>query len=409
MAIKTLLISPVPTHPQDAGNRIRVFQLAEQLRAEGCDLHFAYYDHENAGGDFKGMQRYWGKKGIFLSERNPRVFSLTQRIIGRSLQNYKKSGDQEEFHADNVVLKPLTVDVWNNRQFDNILSKLHYSLHFQMVWVEYVFLSGILNRFDSSVVKVIDTHDIFTDRQEMFAANQVDPEWFFTNQDMEKKGLRRADYVIAIKDEDARFFKSFGLPKVRTIGHFFPAQPDHEHHKREANVLFIGSDNMSNVKAWEYFKDKMLDQVMERIPQATIHVAGRICQRIQDSPFYRKLGLISELKEIYNSVKVAINPVTFGTGLKIKSIEPLAFGCPVVTTPVGIEGIEEAKNKGILVGETPEDFVAHLESLLTNPSIYKEQRDQGYRFFCHYQAQNKRQLKNLLAEIKNRIHNFVEG
>jgi glycosyltransferase involved in cell wall biosynthesis len=407
MKLKILLISPVPTHPQDAGNRIRIFQLAEQLRTEGCDLYFAYYDHEMAGGDYAQMRNYWGLKGIYLSIGKPKILSSVWKCIENGLLYFKNKKDPTSVSTFKSTEKPLDIDIWNIKHFDDVLLNHHSREHFHVIFVEYVFLSGILERFNSNVVKVIDTHDIFTDRYKMFTANKIDPEWFYTNLELEKRGLDRADYIIAIKDTDALFFKNMGLSNVLTIGHFFPPQIRSANPDRNVDLLFIGSDNISNVKAWEYFTAAILDQILKQIPYVSIHVAGRICEKISDSPNYHKIGTISDLSQIYRSVKVAINPVTFGTGLKIKTIEPLAFGCPVVTTPVGIEGIEDAIDQGILVGATPMEFVNHVVSLLTKSSIYKEQQDLGYKYFAHYQAQNKHNLKTLLANIETRIEGKI--
>lgn len=404
MTIKTLMISPAPTHPQDAGNRIRIFQLAEQLRAEGCDLHFAYYDHEAGGGDFSGMRRYWGEKVVFLSNGKHNSLSRSRNIFQRGRDRILKKQARVDGSPSNAAGEPLSIDVWNKKKFDNILLNLHSRLHFQMVWIEYVFLSGILSRFDSSIVKVIDTLDVFTDRHKMFSAHRISPEWFYTNRENEKVGLSRSDYVIAIKEKDAEFFRGMGLPNVIPIGHLFPAPPLAEDYSGETDVLFMGSDNAGNLAAWRYFADILLDRIKERLPRISIQVAGRICGRIPDSPDYGKLGMVSDINKIYRSVKVAINPVTFGTGLKIKVIEPLAFGRPVVTTPKGIEGLEDAQDRGVLVGGTPEEFVDHLVSLLKEPSIYSRQRDMGYQYYCRYQAQNKQRLKNLLTEVRNRIY-----
>ena len=387
MGIKTLLISPVPTHPMDAGNRIRIFQLSEKLRASRCDLYFAYYDHEMAGGDYREMRRYWGKKAIFFSRKTPKTLFRFKRVF-----DCRKSQDI------NVEKGPMEIDIWNNPAFDDVLLKLHSEVHFQMVWVEYVFLSGILNCFDPSVIKVIDTHDVFSDRDKLFQANNVDPEWFYTNREMEKQGLSRADLVVAIKDADAQFFRRMGLPNVVTIGHLFPPTLRRNGGTKENVCLFMGSDNTSNVKAWQFFTDFVLDKILERVPHVSFHIVGRICNRIPDRPSYKKFGVIPDLDKIYRSAKVAINPVTFGTGLKIKSIEPLAFGCPVVTTPVGIQGIEDAENRGVLVGRTPEEFASHLETLLENSYVYERQREHGLRYMKRYQVLNQKRLEKILSK-----------
>ena len=61
---------------------------------------------------------------------------------------------------------------------------------------------------------------VFSNRYELMRSQGIDPEWFYTTPEMEKKGLARADWVIAIHEKDAASFKALGLPQVVTIGHF---------------------------------------------------------------------------------------------------------------------------------------------------------------------------------------------
>ena len=123
MELKTLLISPVPSHPQDAGNRIRIFQLAEKLRAAECDVYYAYYDHEGAGGDYESMKRYWGEKVVFLSGKEltglfDRKKNLVQRIFGVGADIVRTEPGYKE-----TDLEPRDIDEWNVKRFNDILLK----------------------------------------------------------------------------------------------------------------------------------------------------------------------------------------------------------------------------------------------------------------------------------------------
>ncbi|MCI0616683.1 hypothetical protein L0244_27200, partial [bacterium] len=60
MKKKILVISPIPTHPQNAGNRARVYSLLSNLRDMNHDVHFLHLKREL--GDDKLMQEFWGDK-----------------------------------------------------------------------------------------------------------------------------------------------------------------------------------------------------------------------------------------------------------------------------------------------------------------------------------------------------------
>jgi len=383
--LRILMVSPTPTHPQDAGNRARIFQLAEELRSLGNELFFLYYGMEEA--DIDGMQAYWGERLVILPGQGRAPGSLKTRLeeglrrigLGRVLSPRGPQG----------------VDDWYTPDLGETALHLHSREKFQVVWIEYVFLSKTLSVFDSSVLKVIDTHDIFSHRFEMMTARGIKPEWFTTTPEMEKNGLARADRVVAMQDRDAAFFQTLGLPRVVTIGHFARPHPPQAPPPR-SRILFVASDNSINLKAWESFTDQVLGQIEERLPGTLIRVAGRICRRIPDSSRYEKVGVAEDLDALYASTTLAVNPATWGTGLKIKTLEPLAYGRPVVTTPAGIQGLEEAENRGILVGRTPGEFIEHIERLLTRPLYWEEQRRSAQDFLTDYLQLNRRRLSDLM-------------
>ena len=379
------MVSPTPTHPQDAGNRARIFRLAEEFRSLGNEPFFLYYGTEAA--DLDAMRAYWGENLVIQPSRgrapgSPRTRleeALRRTRPGRLLPSRG----------------PVGVDDWYVPGLGKTALRLHSQEEFQVAWVEYVFLSKTLDVFDSSVLKVIDTHDVFSRRFEEMTARGIEPEWFATTPEMERKGLARADRVVAIQDRDADFFRNLGLPRVETIGHFIAPRPTQDRPLRNG-ILFIASDNSINLKAWESFTDEVLWRIEERLPGTSIRVAGRICRRIPESPRYERIGVVEDLDALYASATLAVNPATWGTGLKIKTLEPLAFGRPVVTTPVGIQGLEAAEDRGVLVGRTPEEFLDHIERLLTRPLFWDEQRRSGQAFLTDYLRRNRRRLSDLM-------------
>lgn len=387
MKQKILIISPTPTHPQNTGNRSRIFHMAEQLLSFKCDLRFAYYNIE--GGDLQAMRDYWGPRFILLS---PNASNRASNISAN--KGVVSRGSESDVES-------MSVDRWYDSSLEDEVLKLHSLCHFDVIWVEYVYLSKILDQFDDTVTKIIDTHDIFSNRDEILRKGGIEPQWFYTNRESEKIGLGRAHIIIAIKEAEASFFRSLGLSNVITIGHLFPIQNYDAVSHRDKTLVYIASHNPINIKSWEYFTEEMLELIKKRVSDVSINVAGKICRRIPDSPYYKKLGVVDDLCSLYHSRTIAINPVNFGTGLKIKTVEPLAFGCPVVTTPVGIEGVEDAKDRGVLVGRTPEEFVGHIESLLTSPSFYKKQRRYARTYMEKYQKKHRQNLAMLLSHCEN--------
>jgi succinoglycan biosynthesis protein ExoO len=82
-------------------------------------------------------------------------------------------------------------------------------------------------------------------------------------------------------------------------------------------------------------------------------------------------GISNQLKNEYSDAAVVINPLLFGSGLKIKSIEAVASGRALVATKVGVEGLEEEFGKAFVVTEF-ENMYAEIALLLTDYAMRRK-------------------------------------
>ena len=115
------------------------------------------------------------------------------------------------------------------------------------------------------------------------------------------------------------------------------------------------------------------------VPWATLRVSGadpppelREKERF-GVPFE---GHIPDLASFYGSARVVISPVRFGSGVKIKTVEALQFGLPVVSTTVGAEGIDLHGVKAVEITDAPEVFARAVCRLLTDPVAWDARRDE---------------------------------
>ena len=84
------------------------------------------------------------------------------------------------------------------------------------------------------------------------------------------------------------------------------------------------------------------------------------------------IGYVDDLDALYAETDIVVNPVTFGGGLKIKCVEALAHGKPLITSPVGAEGIEKGANKAFIVCTSPAETVEQLNALIEDPERRRE-------------------------------------
>jgi len=358
MARKILIISPTPTHPTNAGNRIRILNMASFLITQGHEVHFLYSRQENA--DEEAMKKFWGDRFFAVDYKKPEPSSSQKWIKAIRM----RLNHHYEYYC--------TVDEHYNVFLDEKIRELNDRHHYDTVLAEYIFQSKAFLNFDEKVLKVIDTHDVMTDRHKLFLKEGKKPIWYSTPFREEKKGVKRADVIIAIQEREKDHFRRMTRHKVINVGHIvkvtrsFDEQP-------EKKLLFVGSNNPSNHYGILEFLERDFPKVREAYPGMELLIAGNICGRLEQVPEgVRLLGEVDDLEAVYDMVDLVINPLTIGTGLKIKMIEAMGLSKVVFSTPVGAEGLEDSAGTSYLIYHNSTELVEAINLTLNDPAKYRD-------------------------------------
>lgn len=379
---KILLISPTPTHPQTAGNRTRIDALLTGLKQLGHDVYFCHIQNER--GDEAMMRQIWGEKYIAIPYSRPR----------RPLTRWKKkicaifNPGARHTHA---------IDEWYNPALDPQIIGLDNKIKFDVVVVEYVFYSKVLQLFDDRVLKIIDTHDVFTDRYKTYLKNGQTPQWFSTTRAGEAKGLSRADIVIAITDKERDFFSGLTAKKVITVGHMVALREPAVEQDSGKKLLFVASDNPINTDGINQFIAQSLPAIRASVPDVKLVLAGSVCKGVADQAGIVKLGRVDDLGPVYQDAAVVINPVLFNTGLSIKNLEALGYARPLVTAPVGADGLEDGVNSAFLVAADADEFSRNIVRLLLDGDFAHGLARRAYEYAAERNRNIMGQLDNILA------------
>src|SRR5262245_15179978 len=158
---RILVISPCPTHPCIGGNIRRIFNLVECLQQLGHPTHLLYVPHFMFSvPNIRAMRQHWkevlhvGRPHLALLPDFLRRALLTQgeRLLRR--RRSESAGKGADGLAD--------WDRWVRQEWRDETERLYAIHRFDVVIVEYVVLSSVLQRIPNSVLKIIDTHDCFS-------------------------------------------------------------------------------------------------------------------------------------------------------------------------------------------------------------------------------------------------------
>ena len=371
-----LWFSPVPSHPQNAGNRSRIFSLVKYFQNQGHHITFAYFAQEGKDPQsLDAMAREWDDF----------------HLIPFSGRNRKKSHG-ELWGADD----------WYEQAITDEICGLLRTKTFDVVFCEYIFQSKVLELFPAKCIRVIDAHDRFGGRAELLKRNGIVPDFFYTSPEQEAVALNRADIVIAIQEEEAEYYRSITSAEVTVIGHVVEESSWHWvqpfTNGRPLRIGYFGSGNALNRKSVDSFVLKYF-QNQELVAKSELVFAGSICDRLQLPQGIRAtlMGRIDKIVDFYHVVDVAINPMIAGTGLKIKTIEAINFGIPIVSTVSGSDGLPV--NAKYHLARSPEEMVFYLLEMTQSQKLLTAARESS-RVIDEYKQQLLQQLDWLSQTIE---------
>jgi glycosyltransferase involved in cell wall biosynthesis len=355
---KILIISPTPTHPANAGNRVRILNMAGFLMSQGHEVYFLFSRQEEA--DETAMRSFWGNN-MWAIDNIPEGRSFIYRYLKQITSLFS---DQVKYCS--------TIDEHYNTLLDEAIIKIKNQVEIDAVIVEYIFQSKALLHFDDKVLKLIDSHDVMTGRHKQFQKEGKEPSWYSTSFGQEKKGIRRADVVIAIQEKEKLHFSRMTDKPVITVGHLVTVNHQIRPDPRKA-LLFVGSDNPSNYYGILDFLSKDFPMIKAAFPALELFIAGNVCNRLENIPEgVNLLGEQDDLSEAYSLSDLVINPLTIGTGLKIKMIEAMGLSRLVLSTPVGADGLETRAGKSFLLYRNTEELISRLNQIFSDRTRYME-------------------------------------
>jgi glycosyltransferase involved in cell wall biosynthesis len=154
--------------------------------------------------------------------------------------------------------------------------------------------------------------------------------------------------------------------------------------QRGKTIGFIASDYLPNRDAIEHFVARVWPEMpVELDCKLSIYgsVAGALPSDLGHGDHRIELrGFAADLGAVYDEIDIAINPVRFGAGLKIKNVEAMANARPLVTTEHGARGLERGTGRAFLVAEGPRSFARHLRRLLEAPEEREKMSQRALAF-----------------------------
>ncbi len=282
--------------------------------------------------------------------------------------------------------KPYNAVRFISESFSRELIKLLKEKEFDIVQLEGLYVCPYipLIRQYSQAKIVYRAHNIEHEIWERTAALSKGFKKFYINilarriKIFEKGFINSYDLLVPITERDGIILNQMGNVKpayVSPTGIDSKVLIPHSKNLEHPSLFHIGSLEWSpNQEGLIWFIDRCWPVIHKKFPDLKFYVAGRrapewLTRRFK-APNIVFEGEVQDAYEFMNSKSIMVAPLFSGSGMRIKIIEGMALGKPIVTTPIGTEGISTMSEKNILIADNVNEFISHVERLINDQVLF---------------------------------------
>ena len=362
--MKILYFYPENPTTSNQGNNARAFALLQYFKNRNHKIDYIGIASKSFSEvDLEAIKNVNLIENGFLLKRDKRISKTFSYLFTYAIPN-KLKGRIRDFDRTRFGHKNQFSKILEDNQYDYIIISYAY-------WAELI----RENKHLKEAKLIIDTHD--------FLASQFQNQKRFNlgkyfNKEVELLNLFQKIWVIS--SDENYVFSQFVSSDVITIPHALEVKFQLNSTKKY-DLVYVASSNEHNVKSAKWFFEEVYPKLNTTL---SICVVGKINEYIPELPNVTKIHFLEDLNQVYSESRVAICPMLSGTGLKIKVVEALSYGLPVVCNPRGIDGLINKTNNGCLVTVDASIFSKYIEQLLTDNNFYEQQQALAKNFFANY-------------------------
>jgi sugar transferase (PEP-CTERM/EpsH1 system associated) len=369
--MRTLYFSPRICWPILSGAHLRDFYFARHL-ARNAQLTYIGLVNEDGTGQAELLRQQLGNDAQVIALRRDAAYRPANILRG--------------------LIGPTPLNVLNFTS-PRVLSELDGILRrqsFDTIQIESMHLIAYARRIRQTAPQsrlILDWHNIESEILARYAENERNPlrgvyarRTSALSRNVEDELLRLCDaHTVCSEREREVLLRRVPTARIEVAGNgvdcdFFAAPGSQESARRD--VLFIGRmDYHANIDAALFFVKNVWPLIHARRPELRLVIAGA-----QPAPPVLALrqqsitvtGTVDDVRPFYRSALVSVVPLRVGGGTRLKALEAMAAGTPVVSTTLGAEGLAVTHGRNILIADGPQAFADAVVSLREDSAQWQE-------------------------------------
>lgn len=235
------------------------------------------------------------------------------------------------------------------------------------------------------IYDTVDLHWVRCEREMQLSGDKTLHKAIEKFRRMELLNAAGADLVLAITDEEKnRLLMEHPDLNVTVLSNIHePCPPRTSFHQRKG-LLFIGGFlHKPNEDAVVYFVNNVLPGIIEKIPDVVFYIIGSSMPtsvKSLRSANVEPLGFVADVAPYFESCRLFVAPLRFGAGMKGKVGQSMSYGLPVVSTPIGAEGMGLRHGIHAIIAKDSQSFAESVVALYNDETSWKNLSGESFSY-----------------------------
>lgn len=375
--MRILMLTPYLPYPPSSGGQVRSYNLLKNLGKKHQIVLVALIKNDQEKKFIKKLEEFCEK--IYVCKRSESAWTL---------ENVVKS-----------VFGPYPFLVVRNfsHQAKDLVFKLIKNNSFDLIHAETFYIMPHIPKTDIPILLVEQTieYQVYQHFVKSLKYFFLKPFFYFDILKLkfwEKTYWQKADLVVTVSETDKKRMLEI-LPRLKTKIIPNGAGEDlikiFQREKIIKKPIFLYQGNfawLQNVEAANILAKKIFPVLKKKVPGAICYIAGqKALEKIHQLKKYEvdivdiKHSNVEKVKQIYKKASIFLAPIHGPGGTRLKILGAMAAGLPVISSKVGVEGLEVEHEKDVLIAENENEFVNNVIKLLHDQQLYKKIRKNARR------------------------------
>jgi polysaccharide biosynthesis protein PslH len=380
--LKILWLSHFVPYPPVGGAYQRCYHLLKRLGAQH-DVHLIAMRHKRATHPGVDEQIERSELGRFC--RTVDIVDISHAMDGPGLVTRALAGIP--------TATPLSVSVYRSPEVRQRIAQRCRQIAFDVIHFDVLGLAQFLGVVGDvpTVVSHMGAESLMIERR-ISTDPRLLKKLFFSLEAValrryERRMCGRFDLNVVVSDDDGRILKEIApdaafatVANGVDLDYFRPVTPT-----GHRTLLFAGRlDQYSNRGGLLHFVDHAWPLVTARYPDVTFHVIGnnppaQLLALAAEDPRIKVHGFVPDIRPFFEQSSVVVCPLRDGGGTRLKILDALALGVPIVSSTIGCEGIDVAAERHLLIADSPMEFARQIGRLFDEPALARALTSEGRR------------------------------